>query len=70
MSETDQSAADQSDAADGIPPGKRLVRAGGGAGLSLGERMAAHFYRLTWRTPFHKLRLRGRYPLKDRKSVV
>ena len=56
--------ADPSDVADGIPAGKRLVRAGGGAGLSLGERMAAHFYRLTWRTPFHKLRLRGRYPLK------
>jgi uncharacterized heparinase superfamily protein len=49
---------------DGIPPGKRLVRAGGGAGPSLGERLSAHFYRLTWRTPLHALRLRGRHPLK------
>jgi uncharacterized heparinase superfamily protein len=49
---------------DGIPPGKRLVRAGGGAGLSLGERLAAQFYRLSWRTPLHNLRLRGRHPLK------
>ncbi len=49
---------------DGIPPGKRLVRAGGGAGLSLGERIAAQFYRLTWRTPLHGFRLKGRHPLK------
>ncbi len=49
---------------DGIPPGKRLVRAGGGAGLSLGERLAGHLYRLTWRTPLHALRLKGRHPLK------
>jgi uncharacterized heparinase superfamily protein len=47
-----------------IPPGKRLVRTGGGAGLSLGERLAAQFYRLSWRTPLHALRLRGRHPLK------
>ncbi len=32
--------------------------------MSLGERIASQFYRLTWRTPLHKLRLRGRYPLK------
>jgi uncharacterized heparinase superfamily protein len=52
------------DGEDGIPPGKRLVRAGGGAGLSLGERLAAHIYRLTWRTPLHAFRLKGRHPLK------
>ncbi len=52
------------DEEDGIPVGKRLVRAGGGAGLSLGERISAKFYRLTWRTPFYGLRLRGRHPLK------
>jgi uncharacterized heparinase superfamily protein len=52
------------DEEDGIPPGKRLVRAGAGAGLSLGERIAAKFYRLTWRTPLYGLRLRGRHPLK------
>ncbi len=49
---------------DGIPPGKRLIRAGGGAGLSLGERLSAHLYRLSWRTPLHALRLKGRHPLK------
>ncbi len=49
---------------DGIEQGKRLVRAKGGAGPSLGERMTSYFYRLTWRTPLHALRLRGRYPLK------
>ena len=55
---------DPADDDQGIPVGKRLVRSGGGAGLSLGERIAAQFYRLTWRTPLHALRLRGRYPLK------
>jgi uncharacterized heparinase superfamily protein len=49
---------------DGIPPGKRLIRAGSGAGLSLGERLSAHLYRLSWRTPLHALRLKGRHPLK------
>jgi uncharacterized heparinase superfamily protein len=49
---------------DTIDDGKRLIRAGGDKGLSLGERMANQFYRLTWRTPLHALRLRGRYPLK------
>ncbi len=48
----------------GIPPGKRLVRAGGGTGLSLGERLANQFYRIAWRTPLHKLKLKGRFPLK------
>jgi uncharacterized heparinase superfamily protein len=60
MSDADPPALEE----DGIPPGKRLVRAGGGAGPSLGERLSAHFYRLTWRTPLHGLRLRGRHPLK------
>ncbi|MFM9977051.1 MAG: heparinase II/III family protein [Sphingomonadaceae bacterium] len=46
-----------------IAPGKRLVRLGD-KGLSLGERIANHFYRLTWRTPLHAMRLKGRYPLK------
>lgn len=47
-----------------IEPGKRLVRLGGDHGLSLGERLSNHFHRLTWRTPLHALRLRGRFPLK------
>lgn len=51
-------------AADGIDEGKRLVRVGGDKGLSLAERFADRLHRLTWRTPIHGLRLRGRYPLK------
>ncbi len=47
-----------------IPEGRRLVRMGGDRGLSLGERLSAQFYRLSWRSPLHSLRLRGRYPLK------
>lgn len=49
---------------DGIEEGRRLIRVGGDKGLSLGERLAERFNRLTWRTPLHGLRLRGRYPLK------
>ncbi len=52
------------DGADEIPEGKRMVRARSDVGLSLAERLTGHFYRLTWRTPLHALRLRGRYPLK------
>ena len=48
---------------DEIEAGKRLVRVGD-KGLSLGERIANHFHRLTWRTPLHAMRLKGRYPLK------
>ena len=49
---------------DGIDVGKRLVRQGGGTGLSLSERIAEKLQRLAWRTPLHGLRLKGRYPLK------
>lgn len=49
---------------DTIAAGKRLVRVGSGAGLSLSERLANRLNRLSWRTPIHALRLRGRYPLK------
>ncbi len=51
-------------ASDGIEEGKRLVRVGGDKGLSLAERLSERFQRLTWRTPIHSLRLKGRYPLK------
>ncbi len=51
------------DAPEPIEAGKRLVRAGD-RGLSLGERLANSFYRFSWRTPLHGLRLNGRYPLK------
>lgn len=47
-----------------IEVGKRLVRFGGDKGLSLGERISNHFQRLTWTTPLHALRLKGRFPLK------
>jgi uncharacterized heparinase superfamily protein len=52
------------DRPDGIDEGKRLVRVGGTAGLSLAERLSERFHRLTWRTPIHNLRLKGRHPLK------
>jgi len=44
--------------------GTWLVRASGDKGLSLAERLSEHFHRLTWRTPIHGLRLKGRFPLK------
>ena len=50
--------------ADGIEEGKRLIRLGGDKGLSLAERLTEHFHRLTWRTPIHGMRLKGRHPLK------
>lgn len=50
--------------ADGIEPGRRLIRVGDDRGASLAERVVARFHRLTWGTPLHALRLRGRYPLK------
>jgi uncharacterized heparinase superfamily protein len=53
------------DAEDGeIEQGKRLIRVGDDRGLSLFERMGYRLHRLAWRTPLHKLRLRGRVPLK------
>lgn len=52
------------DAVDTIEPGKRLIRLPAEKGLSLGDRLANHLTRLTWRTPLHRLRLKGRFPLK------
>lgn len=49
---------------DGIEEGKRLIRLSDDKGLSLAERIANRFYRLTWRTPIHAMRLKGKYPLK------
>lgn len=49
---------------DSIEPGKRLIRLPADKGLSLGDRLANHFTRLTWRTPLHSFRLKGRFPLK------
>ena len=47
-----------------IEPGKRLIRVGDDRGLSLFERLNYRLHRLAWRTPIHKLRLRGRVPLR------
>ena len=49
---------------DSIETGKRLILLSDDRGASLADRVAARFYRLTWRTPLHALRLRGRFPLK------
>ncbi|MBO9714126.1 MAG: heparinase II/III family protein [Sphingomonas sp.] len=32
--------------------------------MSLAERLSERFHRLTWRTPLHTMRLKGRHPLK------
>jgi uncharacterized heparinase superfamily protein len=47
-----------------IEQGKRLIRVGDDRGLSLFERLNYRLHRLAWRTPLHKLRLRGRVPLR------
>jgi uncharacterized heparinase superfamily protein len=52
------------DPADGIEQGRRLIRVEGDRGISLTQRLAESLQRLTWRTPLHSLRLRGRFPLK------
>lgn len=55
---------ERGDSGDSIETGKRLIRLSDDRGASLADRIAARFYRLTWRTPLHALRLRGRFPLK------
>lgn len=52
------------DSSDTIESGMRLIRLTDERGSSLTDRLIANFHRLTWRTPLHALRLRGRYPLK------
>ncbi|WP_241241838.1 heparinase II/III family protein [Sphingobium algorifonticola] len=47
-----------------IEEGRRLIRVSDDKGLSLAERIAHRFYRLTWRTPLHAVRLKGKFPLK------
>jgi hypothetical protein len=49
---------------DSVETGRRLVRARGQGGISLSERLTNGFYRLTWRTPFQSMLLRGRHPIK------
>lgn len=55
---------DRDSGADGIEEGKRLIRSGGDKGLSLAERLSEYLHRLTWKTPIHGMRLKGRHPLK------
>jgi uncharacterized heparinase superfamily protein len=57
-------APEPTDVVDTIEPGKRLIRLPNDRGLSLGERLANQITRLTWRTPLHRFRLKGRFPLK------
>jgi uncharacterized heparinase superfamily protein len=49
---------------DGIESGKRLIRLPSDTALTISERIANQITRLTWRTPLHALRLKGRFPLK------
>jgi uncharacterized heparinase superfamily protein len=49
---------------DGIEPGRQLIRVDTDRGASLSQRLGESLQRLAWRTPLHKLRLRGRFPLK------
>ncbi len=51
-------------AGDGIDQGKRLIRVADDKGLSLAQKIANHFYLLSWKTPIHGRRLKGKYPLK------
>ena len=55
---------DSEAAGEEIVQGKRLIRVGDDRGLSLFERLNYRLHRLAWRTPLHRLRLRGRVPLR------
>ena len=44
--------------------GQRLLRTGGDKGPSLSERLSHQLQHLGYRSPLHRLRLRGRYPLR------
>ncbi|MET0241807.1 MAG: heparinase II/III family protein [Sphingobium sp.] len=45
-------------------PGKRRIRVSDDRGLSLAGRIANQLYRMTWGTPLHAMRLKGKFPLK------
>ena len=57
-------AAGSTPAEDGIEEGKRLIRVADDKGLSLAQRIANRFYLMSWKTPIHGRRLKGKYPLK------
>ena len=41
-----------------------MIRSDDGKGASLAEKAVHYFHRLTWRTPLHRLKLKGRAPLR------
>lgn len=47
-----------------IVPGRSLIRVADASALSASERLLTRLRRLSWRTPLHGMKLRGRYPLK------
>lgn len=49
---------------DIAPAEQRLTREGGDKGLSLSERLSGALSLVGYKTPLHKLRLHGRFPLK------
>ncbi|MBU6251813.1 MAG: heparinase II/III family protein [Alphaproteobacteria bacterium] len=49
---------------ESIVPGKRLIRANRPTGFALRDRLKAQLNQLLWKSPLHRLRLKGRYPLK------
>lgn len=50
--------------ADGVEEGKRLIRLAGDRESSLAARIGEWLQRLSWGTPLHSMRLKGRHPLK------
>ena len=49
---------------DIAPAEQRLTREGGDKGLSLSERLSGALSRVGYKTPLHRMRLKGRFPLK------
>jgi uncharacterized heparinase superfamily protein len=49
---------------DVSPAAQRLTRGGGDKGLSLSERLSSTLSLVGYKTPLHKMRLKGRFPLK------
>lgn len=49
---------------DVSPAEQRLTREGGDKGLSLSERLSGALSLVGYKTPLHKMRLKGRFPLK------
>jgi len=52
------------EADDTAAANQRLLRVDGDRGLSLTEKLTASLHHLSYRTPLHRFRLRGRYPLR------